>query len=72
MKIKAILEGGSTASEILTLNIEDLLNNQTIREEIRIMWEEKYNTCICSLTEGNPYCECEGKYGYIEDIKEER
>jgi hypothetical protein len=54
---------GENIDQTLLLSIEDLLKNETIKDELYEMWNEEHNECICSLNESQSFCECEGIYG---------
>lgn len=70
-------ENGKEIEQKLIIDAEMIQRNKTLKEYFWEIWLDRYNECICTLHEGQSYCECEGIYGKnteiskIEDKNEE-
>ncbi len=56
-------ENGKEIEQKLIIDAEMIQKNETLKECFWEIWNDRYNKCICTLHEGQSYCECEGEFG---------
>lgn len=61
-------ENGKDIKEKLIVNAEMIQKSETLKEIFWEIWSDRYNKCICTLHEGQAYCECDGLYGQDTNI----
>ena len=63
IELRAKLKDGTYAKETIMVDADFIKNNESIMYELYEIWNEANNSCMCSIHEGNPSCDCEGIYG---------
>ena len=68
---------GKELEDKLIVDSQMIQKNESLKEFFWEIWNDRYNKCVCTLHEGQSYCECDGIYGQdtniskIEDINKE-
>ncbi len=61
-------ENGKEIEQKLIVDAEMIQKSETLKEYFWEIWSSEYNECICTLNEGQAYCECDGVYGQDTNI----